>query len=77
VPLFIDTLTLVPRDLQRREPAGINPAFDPELLRARFPQLISRRMIRLLDTLQIVNAKALEVINNVSTQLGQTVCSCR
>ena len=33
---FTDALTLVRRDLQRREPAGIEPAFDPELFRARF-----------------------------------------
>ena len=33
---FTDALTLVRRDLQRREPAGVKPAFDPELFRARF-----------------------------------------
>ena len=33
---FTDALTLVRRDLQRREPTGIKPAFDPELFRARF-----------------------------------------
>ena len=33
---FTDALTLVRRELQRREPAGVKPAFDPELFRARF-----------------------------------------
>ena len=33
---FTDALTLVRRDLQRREPTGIKPAFDPALFRARF-----------------------------------------
>jgi transposase len=33
---FAEGLTLVRRDLQRREPAGVKPAFDPELFRARF-----------------------------------------
>ena len=33
---FTDALTLVRRELQRREPAGVKPAFDPELFGARF-----------------------------------------
>jgi transposase len=33
---FTDALTLVRRELQRRQPAGVKPAFDPELFRARF-----------------------------------------
>ena len=33
---FAEGLTLVRRDLQRRQPAGIKPAFDPEVFRARF-----------------------------------------
>ncbi len=33
---FAEGLTLVRRDLQRREPAGVKPAFDPEVFRARF-----------------------------------------
>lgn len=33
---FTGALTLVRRDLQRREPAGIKPAFDPDVFRARF-----------------------------------------
>ena len=36
---FAQGLTLVRRDLQRREPAGIKPAFDPDLFRARFALL--------------------------------------
>ena len=39
-------LTLVRRDLQRRQPAGVKPAFDPQVFRARF--LLLRRS----DTLQ-------------------------
>ncbi len=33
---FTEGLTLIRRDLQRAEPAGFEPAFDPELFRARF-----------------------------------------
>ena len=33
---FTEGLTAVRRDLQRREPAGVKPAYDPELFRARF-----------------------------------------
>ena len=33
---FAEGLTLVRRDLQRRQPAGIKPAFDPDVFRARF-----------------------------------------
>ncbi len=36
---FAAGLTLVRRDLQRREPAGVRPAFDPDLFRARFALL--------------------------------------
>ena len=43
---FAAGLTLVRRDLQRREPAGVKPAFDPDVFRARF--LLLRRG----DTLQ-------------------------
>ena len=45
---FADGLTLVRRDLQRREPHGIKPAFDPEVFRARF--LLLRRGDTLDDT---------------------------
>ena len=38
---FAEGLTLVRRDLQRREPAGVTPAFDPDVFRARF--LLLRR----------------------------------
>ena len=38
---FAEGLTLVRRDLQRREPAGVKPAFDPDVFRARF--LLLRR----------------------------------
>ena len=33
---FAEGLTLVRRDLQRRQPHGVKPAFDPEVFRARF-----------------------------------------
>jgi transposase len=33
---FAEGLTLVRRDLQRRQPAGVKPAFDPDVFRARF-----------------------------------------
>ena len=36
---FAAGLTLVRRDLQRRQPAGVKPAFDPDLFRARFALL--------------------------------------
>ncbi len=46
---FAAGLTLVRRDLQRREPRGqVTPAFDPELFRARFALL--RRADHLSDT---------------------------
>lgn len=45
---FAEGLTAVRRDLQRREPAGITPAFDPELFRARF--LLLRRHDTLNET---------------------------
>ena len=38
---FAAGLTLVRRDLQRRQPAGVKPAFDPQVFRARF--LLLRR----------------------------------
>lgn len=38
---FAEGLTLVRRDLQRRQPAGVKPAFDPDVFRARF--LLLRR----------------------------------
>lgn len=44
---FADGLTLVRRDLQRREPHGMKPAFDPEVFRARF--LLLRRGDHLND----------------------------
>ena len=44
---FAEGLTLVRRDLQRREPAGVKPAFDPEVFRARF--LLLRRGDTLSD----------------------------
>jgi transposase len=43
---FAQGLTLVRRDLQRRQPAGVKPAFDPQVFRARF--LLLRRS----DTLE-------------------------
>ena len=39
VSWFAAGLTLVRRDLQRRQPAGVKPAFDPDLFRARFALL--------------------------------------
>ncbi len=36
---FAQGLTLVRRDLQRRQPAGVKPAFDPDIFRARFALL--------------------------------------
>ena len=36
---FAQGLTLVRRDLQRRQPAGVKPAFNPDLFRARFALL--------------------------------------
>ena len=36
---FAAGLTLVRRDLQRRQPAGVKPAFDPDIFRARFALL--------------------------------------
>lgn len=45
---FAEGLTLVRRDLQRREPHGIKPAFDPEVFRARF--LLLRRGDTIGDT---------------------------
>ncbi len=44
---FAEGLTLVRRDLQRREPAGVKPAFDPDVFRARF--LLLRRGDTLSD----------------------------
>ena len=38
---FCAALTAVRRDIQRREPKGVKPAFDPEVFRARF--LLLRR----------------------------------
>ncbi len=45
---FAEDLTLVRRDLQRRQPQGVKPAFDPALFRARF--LLLQRGDRLNDT---------------------------
>ena len=45
---FAAGLTAVRRDIQRREPHGIKPAFDPEVFRARF--LLMRRGDRLSDS---------------------------
>ena len=45
---FAEGLTLVRRDLQRREPHGVKPAFDPDVFRARF--LLLRRGDHLNDT---------------------------
>ena len=45
---FSAGLTQVRRDIQRREPHGIKPAFDPEVFRARFALL--RRGDTLTDT---------------------------
>ena len=44
---FAAGLTAVRRDVQRRQPAGVTPAFDPEVFRARF--LLLRRPDRLDD----------------------------
>ena len=41
-------LTQVRRDVQRREPKGVKPAFDPEVFKARFKLL--RRGDTLTDT---------------------------
>ena len=45
---FAAGLTAVRRDVQRRQPAGVTPVFDPEVFRARF--LLLRRPDRLDDT---------------------------
>ena len=45
---FAAGLTAVRRDIQRREPADVTPAFDPAVFRARF--LLLRRPDRLNDT---------------------------
>ena len=45
---FAAGLTQVRRDVQRREPKGVKPAFDPEVFRARFALL--RRGDTLTDT---------------------------
>lgn len=45
---FAAGLTAVRRDVQRRQPAGATPAFDPDVFRARF--LLLRRPDRLTDT---------------------------
>ena len=45
---FAAGLTQVRRDIQRREPKGVKPAFDPEVFRARFALL--RRGDTLTDT---------------------------
>ena len=45
---FAAALTQVRRDVQRREPKGVKPAFDPEVFRARFALL--RRGDTLTDT---------------------------
>jgi transposase len=45
---FAEGLTLVRRDLQRRQPAGVKPAFDPDVFRARF--LLLQRGDTLNDT---------------------------
>ena len=45
---FAAGLTAVRRDVQRREPRGVKPAFDPEVFRARFALL--RRGDTLTDT---------------------------
>ena len=45
---FAAALTQVRRDVQRREPEGVKPAFDPEVFRARFALL--RRGDTLTDT---------------------------
>ena len=45
---FAQGLTLVRRDLQRRQPHGVKPAFDPDVFRARFALL--RRADSLDDT---------------------------
>ena len=44
---FCAGLTAVRRDIQRREPPGVKPAFDPEVFRARF--LLLRRSDTLTD----------------------------
>ena len=45
---FAAGLTAVRRDIQRRQPTGVTPAFDPAVFRARF--LLLRRPDRLDDT---------------------------
>jgi transposase len=60
---FADGLTLVRRDLQRREPHGIKPAFDPEVFRARF--LLLRRG----DTLDDADQARLDQLFNQHPRL--------
>jgi transposase len=51
---FAQGLTLVRRDLQRREPAGVKPAFDPDIFRARFA------LLRRADSLDDVDRTRLD-----------------
>jgi len=60
---FTDALTLVRRELQRREPAGVKPAFDPELFRARF--LLLKRG----DTLDDVEQARLDALFDTHPRL--------
>ena len=53
---FAAGLTAVRRDIQRRQPAGVTPAFDPAVFRARF--LLLRRPDR-LDEAQRAQLKAI------------------
>ena len=62
---FAAGLTLVRRDLQRREPRGqITPAFDPEIFRARFA------LLRRADTLADSDRARLDTLFDAHPRLG-------
>ena len=56
-------LTAVRRDVQRRQPQGITPAFDPEVFRARFA------LLRRSDTLTDTDRKRLEELFDAHPRL--------
>ncbi len=67
---FTDALTLVRRELQRRQPAGVKPAFDPELFRARF--LLLKRGDTLNDTDQARLDAIFDTHPRLQSRLGRT-----
>jgi transposase len=61
---FARGLTLVRRDLQRRQPAGVKPAFDPDIFRARFA------LLRRADSLDDVDRARLDQLFAAHPRLG-------